>query len=39
VEHRPGHAWPARLEHYPTDPVAEPDPSQWETVLEFRLSD
>jgi effector-binding domain-containing protein len=34
-----GHAWSARLEHYPTDPVAEPDPSRWETVLEFRLSD
>jgi effector-binding domain-containing protein len=34
-----GHAWSARLEHYPTDPVAEPDPTRWETVLEFRLSD
>lgn len=34
-----GHAWAARLEHYPTDPVAEPDPSRWETVLEFRLAD
>lgn len=34
-----GHAWSARLEHYPTDPVAEPDPSSWETVLEFRLHD
>lgn len=32
-----GHAWAARLEHYPTDPVAEPNPSRWETVLEFRL--
>lgn len=33
-----GHAWAARLEHYPTDPVAEPDPARWETVLEFRLA-
>jgi effector-binding domain-containing protein len=34
-----GQAWSARLEHYPTDPVAEPDPSTWESVLEFRLHD
>ena len=33
-----GQAWAARLEHYPTDPVAEPDPARWETVLEFRLA-
>jgi len=34
-----GQAWSARLEHYPTDPVAEPDPARWETVLEIRLTD
>lgn len=34
-----GDAWAARLEHYPTDPLTEPDPSHWETVLEFRLAD
>jgi effector-binding domain-containing protein len=34
-----GEVWGCRLEHYPTDPVEEPDPSCWETVLEFRLRD
>jgi len=39
---RPGdgaEVWGCRLEHYPTDPVKEPDPRRWETVLEFRLRD
>ena len=34
-----GQAWSARLEHYPTDPVVQPDPARWETVLELRLAD
>jgi len=34
-----GDVWGCRLEHYPTDPMNEPDPSRWETVLEFRLQD
>lgn len=34
-----GEVWGCRLEHYPTDPVAQPDSSRWETVLEFRLHD
>jgi effector-binding domain-containing protein len=34
-----GEVWGCRLEHYLTDPVAQPDSSRWETVLEFRLHD
>ena len=34
-----GDVWGCRLEHYLTDPAAEPDPQRWETVLEFRLRD
>jgi len=34
-----GDVWGCRLEHYLTDPAAEPDPRRWETVLEFRLRD
>ena len=34
-----GDAWGCRLEHYPTDPTNEPDPSRWETILEFLLQD
>jgi len=34
-----GEVWGCRMEHYPTDPVKEPDPRRWETVLEFRLLD
>jgi len=32
-----GEVWGCRLEHYLTDPAQEPDPSRWQTVLEFRL--
>jgi hypothetical protein len=34
-----GEVWGRRLERYLTDPAKEPDPSRWETVLEFRLQD
>lgn len=34
-----GEVWGCRLEHYSTDPVKEPDPTRWTTVLEFRLRD
>ena len=34
-----GEVWGCRLEHYLTDPAAQPDSSRWETVLEFRLHD
>jgi effector-binding domain-containing protein len=34
-----GQQWVARLEEYLTDPAAQPDPEQWETVLAFRLRD
>ncbi|MDN3294767.1 GyrI-like domain-containing protein [Streptomyces ficellus] len=31
--------WGCRIESYRTDPRVEPDPSQWETELSFRLAD
>jgi effector-binding domain-containing protein len=34
-----GHAWRSRLESYFTDPDEQPDMSQWETELAFRLAD
>jgi effector-binding domain-containing protein len=34
-----GQRWGARLEFYLTDPDEEPDLSQWETELAFRLAD
>lgn len=34
-----GHAWRSRLEFYFTDPDVQPDMSQWETELAFRLAD
>jgi effector-binding domain-containing protein len=30
--------WGCRLELYQTDPRVEPDPNNWDTVLEFRLA-
>lgn len=33
VEH-----WGCRLELYPTDPRVQPDPAEWDIVLEFRLA-
>ncbi|GAA4227752.1 GyrI-like domain-containing protein [Actinomadura meridiana] len=31
--------WAARLEIYETDPTQEPDPTNWETQLTFKLAD
>ncbi|MFJ8588027.1 GyrI-like domain-containing protein [Streptomyces sp. NPDC093595] len=31
--------WGCRIESYRTDPRVQPDPSQWETQLAFRLAD
>lgn len=33
-----GEGWAARVEHYLTDPVEEPDPTQYETELAFKLA-
>jgi len=33
-----GERWGARIEAYPTDPEAEPDPQRWVTELAFRLA-
>jgi effector-binding domain-containing protein len=30
-----GSAWRSRVEHYLTDPSAEPDPSKWETDIAY----
>lgn len=32
-----GTAWRGRVEHYRTDPSAEPDPAKWETGLAYLL--
>jgi len=34
-----GDRWAARLEYYLNDPDDEPDMTQWDTVLSFKLSD
>ncbi len=34
-----GQAWGCRLEEYLTDPAEQPDMSQWDMVLAFRLAD
>jgi hypothetical protein len=34
-----GQRWSCRLEIFRTDPMAEPDPNNWETDLAFRLAD
>ena len=33
-----GRAWRSRVEHYLTDPSAEPDPAKWETDVAFMTS-
>jgi effector-binding domain-containing protein len=30
-----GTAWRSRVEHYLTDPAAEPDPAKWETEIAY----
>ena len=40
VEESPeGERWGSRLEIYLSDPAEQPDMSQWETMLAFRLAD
>jgi len=34
-----GSQWGARIEWYPTDPMAEPDPAKWLTEIAIRLRD
>lgn len=34
-----GSAWGGRVEHYLTDPSAEPDPAKWEVDVAYRLAD
>ena len=34
-----GEAWASRIEWYETNPVEQPDPSQWVTRLAFKLAD
>jgi effector-binding domain-containing protein len=34
-----GTAWRGRLEHYLTDPSAEPDPAKWETDVAYLASE
>jgi effector-binding domain-containing protein len=34
-----GSAWRSRVEHYLTDPSAEPDPAKWETDVAYLTSD
>lgn len=34
-----GELWGCRLEVYETDPRTQPDPTQWQTSLAFRLAD
>jgi hypothetical protein len=34
-----GDQWAARLEYYLTDPDDEPDMTQWDTTLSFKLAD
>jgi effector-binding domain-containing protein len=33
-----GTAWRGRVEHYPTDPSAEPDPAKWEVDVAYLVS-
>lgn len=40
LEHSPdGRRWHGRVEHYRTDPAAEPDPARWETEVAYLISD
>ena len=34
-----GTAWRARAEHYLTNPAAEPDPSKWEVVVAYLITE
>lgn len=33
-----GEAWPGRVEHYLTDPSAEPDPAKWQVDIAYLVS-
>jgi effector-binding domain-containing protein len=33
-----GEAWRSRVEHYPVDPSAEPDPAKWEVDIAYLVS-
>lgn len=34
-----GEAWRSRVEHYPVDPSAEPDPAKWEVDIAYLVSE
>jgi effector-binding domain-containing protein len=34
-----GEAWRCRVEHYPTDPAAEPDPAKWEVDVAYLVTE
>jgi effector-binding domain-containing protein len=34
-----GYRWQGRVEHYFTDPAAEPDPARWEVEVAYLISD
>lgn len=34
-----GYRWQGRVEHYFTDPAAEPDPAKWEVEVAYLISD
>ena len=34
-----GDRWAARLEYYLTDPADQPDMTEWDTILSFKLAD
>jgi hypothetical protein len=34
-----GQAWRSRVEHYPVDPAAEPDPAKWEVDVAYLVSE